>query len=191
MIYGYARVSTSGQQKNGNSLAEQKEKLLAAGAEKIYADVFTGTSTNRPEFNELLSVIKPFDTLIVTKLYRLGRSVTSVSQIISYLLDSEITVNILNLDVIRKNPTNTLLINVLSSFAQFERDMIVERTQEGKAIAKRTNPDYHEGRPRKWDDDQLDNAMNLLKDHSYSQVVKLTGISKSTLIREKKRRALV
>ena len=191
MIYGYARVSTSGQQKNGNSLAEQKEKLLAAGAEKIYADVFTGTSTNRPEFNELLSVIKPFDTLIVTKLDRLGRSVTSVSQIISYLLDSEITVNILNLDVIRKNPTNTLLINVLSSFAQFERDMIVERTQEGKAIAKRTNPDYHEGRPRKWDDDQLDNAMNLLKDHSYSQVVKLTGISKSTLIREKKRRALV
>ena len=191
MIYGYARVSTAGQQKNGNSLADQKEKLVAAGAEKIYADAFTGTSANRPEFSELLSVIKPFDTLVVTKLDRLGRSVTSVSQIINHLIESEITVNILDLGVITNSPTNTLLRNVLLAFAQFERDMIVERTQEGKAIAKKMNPDFHEGRPRKWDDEQLDNAMNLLKDHSYTQVVKLTGISKSTLIREKKKRGFM
>ena len=66
--------------------------------------------------------------------------------------------------------------------------MIVQRTQEGKAVARATDPNFKEGRPRKWDDDQLGHAMNLLQDHSYSQVVKLTGISKSTLIREKNRR---
>ena len=74
------------------------------------------------------------------------------------------------------------------SFSQFERDMIVSRTQEGKAIAKATNPDFREGRPPKYDQDQMDHAMMLLEDHSYSQVVKLTGISRSTLVREKKKR---
>lgn len=65
------------------------------------------------------------------------------------------------------------------------------RTQEGKAIAKAINPDYREGRPPKYDQDQLDHAMRLLEDHSYTQVVKLTGISRSTLVREKKKRNAV
>ena len=66
--------------------------------------------------------------------------------------------------------------------------MIVQRTQEGKAVAKASDPSFREGRPRKWDDEQMDHAMDLLKGHSYSQVVKLTGISKSSLIREMNRR---
>lgn len=78
--------------------------------------------------------------------------------------------------------------NVLLSFAQFERDMVVQRTQEGKAIAKATNPDFKEGHPPKYDQEQLDNSMALLETKSYSQVVKLTGISRTTLYREKKKR---
>jgi DNA invertase Pin-like site-specific DNA recombinase len=81
-----------------------------------------------------------------------------------------------------------LLRKVLLAFAQFERDMIVQRTQEGKAAARATDPNFKEGRPRKWDNEQLDHALDLLQDHSYNQVVKMTGISKSTLIREKNRR---
>ena len=84
---------------------------------------------------------------------------------------------------------STLMRNVLLSFAQFERDMIVERTQEGKAIA-RLKPDYREGRPRKYSKKQINHALELLKTHSYKQVDELTGISKSTLIRAKKRRKL-
>lgn len=79
---------------------------------------------------------------------------------------------------------------MLLSFAQFERDMIVQRTQEGKAVARATDPNFREGRPPKFDTEQLDHAMALLEDHSYAQVVKLTGISKSTLIRERKRRKI-
>ena len=71
------------------------------------------------------------------------------------------------------------------AFAEFERDMIVERTQEGKAIAKQ-KPDYKEGRPKKFGRKQIELALSLLEENSYKQVEEQTGISKSTLIRAKK-----
>jgi len=75
----------------------------------------------------------------------------------------------------------------MSAFAEFERDMIVERTQEGKAIA-RQKPDYREGRPRVYSKKQIEHALKLKETHSYKQVEELTGISKSTLIRAKKKK---
>ena len=188
MVFGYSRVSTKGQARGVNSLEGQKQQLMEAGCDYIYTDVFTGTKMDRPEFDKLRAKIRKGDTLIVTKLDRLGRSVSQASGMITELLSEGITINVLNLGVLSNDSVNTLLWNILLSFAQFERDMIVQRTQEGKAVAKATNPDFREGRPPKYDKDQYDNAMHLLEDHSYSQVVKLTGISKSALIREKKRR---
>lgn len=188
MIYGYARVSTKGQARDGNSLEAQKAALTDAGAVEIYTDAFTGTKMDRPEFQRLKDSLQLGDTLIVTKLDRLSRSVSQASGLITELLDAGVTVNVLNLGILSNDSVNTLMRNVLLSFAQFERDMIVQRTQEGKAIAKATNQNYREGRPVKFDKDQLDNAMNLLQTYSYSQVVKLTGISKSTLLREHKKR---
>lgn len=73
------------------------------------------------------------------------------------------------------------------AFAEFERDMIVERTQEGKAIAKQ-NPDFREGRPMKFTKKQMNHAMSLLDNHSFKQVAEITGISMSTLKRESARR---
>ena len=188
MIFGYARVSTKMQARDGNSLDGQVQELKDAGAEKIYTDTFTGTKMDRPEFDKLRQKLRKGDTLIVTKLDRLARSVSQASGLITELIDEGITINVLNLGILSNDSVNTLLRNILLSFAQFERDMIVQRTQEGKAVAKATDPNYREGRPRKWDDEQMDHAMDLLKDHSYSQVVRLTGISKSSLIREKNRR---
>ena len=188
MIFGYSRVSTKGQARDGNSLDAQMTALKNAGCEYVYTDVFTGTKMDRPEFAKLRNKIRKGDTLVVTKLDRLGRSVSQASAIITELLDEDITINVLNLGILSNDSVNTLMRNVLLSFAQFERDLIVQRTQEGKAVAKASNPDFREGRPPKYDKDQLDNAMELLRSKSYMQVVKLTGISKSTLVREKKKR---
>ena len=105
---------------------------------------------------------------------------------ITELIDRRITVNVLNLGILDNSSTSVLMRNILLAFSQFERDMIVERTQEGRAIA-RTKEGYREGRPQKYTGEQLRHAMDLLKDHSYTQVANMTGISKSTLIREKKR----
>jgi DNA invertase Pin-like site-specific DNA recombinase len=185
MIFGYARVSTKTQARDGNSLDAQQAALTAAGAEKIYTDTFTGTKMDRPEWDRLRAQLWRGDVLIVT---RLARSVSQASGMITEMIDEGITINVLNLGILSNDLVNTLLRNVLLSFAQFERDMIVQRTQEGKAVARATDPDFREGRPPKFDTEQLDHAMELLENHSYTQVVKLTGISKSTLIRERKRR---
>ena len=188
MKFGYIRVSTRKQARDGNSLEAQREALTAAGAEKIYTDAFTGTRMERPEWEKLRAQLRRGDVLIVTRLDRLARSVSQASGLITDMIDEGITIHVLNLGVLSNDSVNTLLRNVLLSFAQFERDMIVQRTQEGKAVARATDPDFREGRPPKFDTEQLDHAMELLENHSYTQVVKLTGISKSTLIRERKRR---
>lgn len=186
MIYGYARVSTKSQAKESNSLEAQVEILKSNGATKIYSDAFTGTKSNRPEFNELLREISNGDTLIITKLDRFARSLAQGSTLVSELLEKGITVNILNIGIMDQSPSSTLIRNIFFSFAEFERQMIVERTQEGKAIA-RTKEGYREGRPPKYCKAKLDLALNLLDAHSYTDVEKMTGISKSTLIRAQKR----
>ena len=186
-VYGYARVSTYGQATHGNSLEEQKRQLRAAGAEEIFADVFTGKTTERPELQKLVGRLNKGDTLIVTRLDRLGRSVAQASALITRLIDAGITVNVLNVGVLSNDSVSVLLRNILLSFAQFERDMIVERTQEGRAIARQRDG-YREGRPKKYNRAQMDHAMELLDDYSYKQVVEMTGISRATLAREKKKR---
>lgn len=190
MIFGYARVSTKSQAMDGNSLEAQKEALRAAGAEELYVDTFTGTKMERPEFEKLRERLTAGDTLIVTRLDRLARSVSKASDLISEMINQGIIINVLNLGILSNDSVNTLMRNILLCFAQFERDMILERTLEGKAIAKANNASYKEGRPLKFTQEQRNLAMDLLKTHSYSQVAQLTGISKASLIRERKLREL-
>lgn len=187
MIYGYARVSTKGQAKDGNSLEAQERAMKDSGACDIYVDAFTGTKTDRPEFDKLMDKIQKGDTLIVTKLDRFARSMTQGSELVSDLIEKGIRVYILNIGVMDNTPSSKLIRNIFFAFAEFERDMIIERTMEGKAIAKQ-NPDFREGRPKKYSRKQIEHALELLKSNSYKQVEDMTGISKSTLIRAKKRR---
>lgn len=189
MIYGYARVSTKGQAKDGNSLEAQEKALRESGANEIYVDAFTGTKTDRPKFDKLMNKIQKGDTLIVTKLDRFARSMSQGSELVSDLIERGIKVYILNIGVMDNTPSSKLIRNVFFAFAEFERDMIVERTMEGKAIAKQ-NPDFREGRPKKYSRKQIVHALELLESNSYKQVEDLTGISKSTLIRAKKKRGL-
>ena len=185
MVYGYARISTKGQAKDGNSLEAQENALRLAGATVIYSDAFTGTKSHRPELYKLMQIMTEGDTMVVTKLDRIARSATQGIELIQSLLDRGITVHVLNMGLMDNTPTGKLIRNVMLAFAEFERDMIVERTSEGKAIAK-MNPDFREGRPKKFSNTQINHALSLLENHSYRQVEQMTGISKSTLIRKKK-----
>lgn len=184
MVYGYCRVSTQMQARDGNSLEAQEKALKENGVEKIYSDAFTGTKAHRPEFDQLLNKLQPGDKLVITKLDRIARSASHGIELIQSLLDKGITVHVLNMGLLDNTPTGKLIRNIMLAFAEFERDMIIERTQEGKAIAKR-QPGFKEGRPRIYSRKQMQHALDLLQDHSYRQVTELTGISKSTLIRAK------
>lgn len=188
MVYGYCRVSTQMQARDGNSLEAQKKLLIENGAEKIYSDAFTGTKAHRPELDKLLAVLQAGDKLVITKLDRIARSASQGIELIQSLLDKGITVHVLNMGLLDNTPTGKLIRNIMLAFAEFERDMIIERTQEGKAIARR-QPDFREGRPRLYSRKQIQHALDLLQDHSYRQVTELTGISKSTLIRAKNKAA--
>lgn len=187
MIYGYARVSTIGQGQKGNSLADQEEQLRAAGAQEIVKDVFTGTKMDRPQLCKLLDKLQSGDKLIVTKLDRFARTAIEGGQIVKDLHEKGVTIQILNMGIADNTPMGRLMVTILLAFAEFERDAIVERTAAGKAQA-RSKGVRVDGRPLVYTEAQRKHAMALLEDgNSYTAVEAMTGISKSTLIREKRK----
>lgn len=182
MIYGYARVSTVKQMKSGNSIEDQVKQLTEAGAQEIVTDSYTGTKMERPNFTALLERLQPGDKLIVTKLDRFARTAVEGGAIVKQLHENGITIHILNMGIADNTPMGKLMMTMLLAFAEFERDMIVERTQRGKEIARLNNKRV-DGRPKKYKPEQMTHALALLEEHSYTEVEKMTGISKSTLIR--------
>ena len=148
MIYGYARVSTKGQQRGGNGLDSQRRALEDAGCAEIVEEAFTGTTTDRPEFDSLLERLGDGDTLVVAKLDRIARTAVGGCEVVRSLIDRGVTVRVLNMGTLDSTPVGKMMVTVMFAMAEFERDMIVQRTQEGKAIA-RQRPGFREGRPEK------------------------------------------
>lgn len=148
MKYGYARVSTAGQARDGNSLEAQRKELIEAGAEVIFSDAFTGTITERPEFQKMLAELKEGDTVIVTKLDRFARSALQGLTVLEDLSQKGVVLHVLNMGLFDNTPTGKLMRTVFLAFAEFERDMILQRTSEGKAVAKANNPMWREGRKK-------------------------------------------
>ena len=186
MIFGYARVSTGSQH-----LETQVAQLRGAGVDKIYQEKFTGTTTDRPVFETLLRELSPQDTLIVTKLDRFARNTKEALELMQLLFDRHIAINILNLGLIDESPTGKLIFTIFSAFAQFERDLIVTRTQEGKAYARIHNENFHEGRPPKYSNNEILEAFALYDaGKTYRQISQQTGISIATLKRRFKRISL-
>lgn len=116
--FGYIRVSTTKQANDGNSLESQEKAVKEAGATEIYQDTYTGTSTDRPNFNELMKVLKAGDVLVVTKLDRMARSVSQGIKIIEELLNKGVVVNVLNLGKMDDSASGKLIRNIMLSFAK-------------------------------------------------------------------------
>lgn len=191
-IIGYCRVSTKGQL-DGNSLEEQSTKILERYSNaKIVEESYSGAK-ERPIFNKVLESLKSGDTLVVTKLDRFCRTTKEGLEFIDRLMDKGIKIHILNMGLIEDTAMGRLIVTNLLAFAEFERAMIIERTQAGKAIAK-TKEGFKEGRPKSYTKEQLDNALSMLSinggNYSYKELERLLGISKSTLIREMRKRKL-
>lgn len=181
MKYGYARVSTVSQE-----LEVQLTALENEGCDKVYSEKFTGTKSDRPQLQEVLSLLKEGDTLVVTKLDRLARNTVEGIEIVKGLFSKGVRVHVLNVGLLEDTTMGRFFLTTLLAVAEMERNLIVERTQEGKAIAKQRD-DFREGRPNKYSKKQIEHALGLLETHSYKQVEEITGISKSTLIRAKKK----
>lgn len=185
-IIGYCRVSTKLQAKEGNSLEQQREEILNKYSNaEIYQESYTGTKTDRPVFNDVVSKLFKGDMLVVTKLDRLARNTVEGIKIVEDLFNKGVSVHVLNVGLLENTTMGKFFLTTLLAVAEMERNTILERTQAGKEIAK-TKEGYKEGRPKKYTKKQLDNAIKMLEDHSYTEVSEITGISKSTLQREKR-----
>ena len=149
MIYGYGRVSSTTRYAGGEdgvSLESQEQKLQDAGCEEIVLEAYTGTKMERPKFTKLIEKLEAGDTLVVCKLDRFARTSAEGSLLIRELVNRGVKVNILNMGIADNTPMGKLMVTMLLAFAEYERDMIIERLNDGKAEAKAKNPDYKEGR---------------------------------------------
>lgn len=184
MIYGYARVSSK-KQLRGNSLEEQTATLTANGATNITVEQFTGKTTSRPKLQALIDSLQSGDTLMVSKLDRLARNVTEGIELIRALFKKGVKVHVLNIGLLENTSMGNFFITTLLAVAELERSMIIERTQAGKEVA-RTKAGYREGRPP-IRQEKIKLAIELLSKHSYKEVETMTGISRATLGRYRRR----
>ena len=117
---------------------------------------------------------------------RFARTAIEGVQVVRELFERGVRVHILNMGLVENTLTGNLILTVMLAFAEYERGMIVERTQTGKTVAKQ-DPNFKDGRLKKFKPEQIDLALSLLaQGKTYRQITTMTGISKSTLIRAKR-----
>lgn len=172
---------SSRKQLHGNSLEDQTTTLTANGAATITTEQYTGKTTSRPKLQKLLDSLHPGDTLMVTKLDRLARNVSEGIDLIRALFKKDVKVHVLNIGLLENTSMGNFFITTLLAVAELERNMIIERTQAGKEVA-RTKAGFREGRPP-IPKEKIQLAITLLEKHSYKEVEMMTGISKATLVR--------
>jgi len=182
MIFGYARVSTQDQ-----NLDLQIDALKQYGVDQIFQEKMTGTKRERPQLDEMLKYLRKGDTVVVWKLDRIGRSTKHLVDLINEFGEKGINFVSLKDGIDTSTATGKLVFTIFAGLAEFERDMISERTKAGleSAIARGRKG----GRPRK-DEDKVNLALKMYdsKQYSITEITKATGVSKTTLYRYIKKR---
>jgi len=176
MIIGYARVSMHDQ-----NLALQRHALMSAGCEKIFVDKITGKLFNRPGLEKKMEMLRNGDTLVVWRLDRLGRSLKHLIELVSELEEREIGFKSLTESIDTTSPTGKLVFHLFGALAEFERNLIAERTKAGLAAARARG--RLGGRPPALDEKQREALFLLYKEkkHSVKEICQIMGISKQTL----------
>ncbi len=185
MIFGYIRCS-----KEEQCSDRQTDALIKYGVpeKNIYQEKITGTLKNRPELDNLRKVLRNGDILVIESLSRLGRSTKNLLELLDEFQDNGITLISLKENIDMNTPTGKLLITVLSAISQFEREIIVQRTQEGLSSARARG--RKGGRPQV-NKQNLETALTLYhsKEYSVKEICARTGISRSTLYNEIKKKS--
>ena len=176
-IFGYARVSTEQQ-----NLDRQLDALKRYGAQIIYNEKMTGTKKDRPELNKLIERLAPGDTVVIESLSRLGRSTKDLISLMEMFESKQVNVVSLKESIDTTSSTGKLVFTIMSAIAQFERDIIADRTKEGLKAARARG--RNGGRP-KAAADKVRQAVKLYSsgDYTVKEIEQLTGIKKSTLYR--------
>lgn len=177
MLIGYARVSTQDQR-----LELQREALATAGCQKVLEDKISGTRAERPGLAKALEMLREGDTLVVWKLDRLGRSVKQLVDLVGDLHRQGIQFKSLTDAIDTGTPSGRFFFHVMASLAEMERELIVERTRAGLAVARQLG--RKGGRPKKMTDSKIASARKLLASGVPPRdVARNLGVSVPTLYR--------
>lgn len=179
--YGYARVSTKGQ-----DLTVQVEELESAGVQTIFQEKKSGKTMQREEMQKLLAILEPGDTVVVCKLDRFARTTKEALAVLEPLLEKGIVLKALNAGTFENTYMGKFLLRTLLSIAELERDTILDRVSAGKKKA-RENPKFKEGRPKLEITDYHQSVVAELAHKTPKEVCQTYGISQTTLFRWKKR----
>ena len=175
MKFGYARVSTEEQ-----SLDRQIDALNRYGVDELLTEKMTGTKSSRPELDRLLDKLRNGDTVVIESLSRLGRSTKDLLALVEHFEKQGVVLISLKESIDISTPTGKLLVTVLSALCQFERDLTVQRTNEGLTAARARG--RKGGRPPK-DAKTVEKALKLYKaqTHSVAEICELCGLAQGTL----------
>ena len=179
---GYARVSTGTQHTDG-----QEQRLKDAGCERTFVDHgASGAKASRPEWDKCRDYLRPGDQLVCTKLDRVGRSVRNLVDLMAWLGEHGVDLLVLDQGIDTKTPGGRLAFHIFAAVAEFERDLIVERTRDG--LAATSNRGRGGGRPARLTDEQREMAKRLRADgHSVRAIGTLLGngkpVSRQTVYR--------
>ena len=179
-VIGYARVSTASQ---AESLAEQRERLHQLGAVRVFEDVASGARADRPGLAAARDFLRAGDTLTVTRLDRLGRSMLDTLTTLHELAETGVRVRALDLDLDTETPAGRMVVHVMSALSEWEREMIRARTREGLAHARARG--RVGGRRRALSPADQDAVRAILSDGSLSlaQIGTMFGVSARTISR--------
>jgi DNA invertase Pin-like site-specific DNA recombinase len=177
-LLGYARVSTFDQNPD-----LQRDALKAAGCFRVFTDKASGTLDNRKQLAKVLDQLRPGDTLVVWRLDRLGRSLTHLIETVTTLAERKIGFRSLTENIDTTTASGKLIFHIFGSIAEFERDLIRDRTMAGLAAARARG--RIGGRPPALSPDKLAIArqMHASRRHTMQAIAKVVGVSRSTLYR--------
>ena len=180
MIYGYARVSTQDQ-----NLDSQIEQLTKYGVDEIVKEKTSGISKSKPLLDELLSKITSDDTLVVTRMDRLGRNTVQLLQLVEQFREKDIHFVILNLGIDTRVPTGKFFLTVMAAFSELDREMIKEKQRSGIKLAKQKGK--YRGRVKKYTDKHpgMNHAIELRQttDKTIKEICAITGVSQAAFYR--------
>ncbi len=174
-MFGYARVSTEQQ-----CLDRQLDMLEKYGVDKIYNEKMTGTKRSRPELEKLLERLTEGDTVVVESLSRLGRSTKDLIWLMETFNSKGVNLVSLKESIDTTTSTGKLLFTLMSALAQFERDVLADRTRAGLASARARG---HKGGRPTTDNEKIRKAIKLYKSGEYTvkEIAEMTGVRRSTL----------
>jgi DNA invertase Pin-like site-specific DNA recombinase len=179
MAFGYARVSTASQDE-----ALQLDALEQAGCDRVFTDQASGATSNRPALDELLGMVRRGDTLVIWRLDRLGRSLRHLLEVVGDLEQRGVALRSLTESIDTSSPAGRLVFHTFGALAEFERDLIRERTKAGLAAARARG--RVGGRPTVWTPEKREQARRMLEaGKDVSTIAKVLGVSRASVYRSR------